>query len=89
MHEAIYKLIGMKVTYYRKLRDMTQNELARNISVSVSSLSKVERGDYNNNIPMSMLISIAEGLHIQLAALVSFTDEEKDIQYEELAHKHG
>ena len=53
LHEAIYKLIGRKITYYRKLRNLTQNELARRINVSVSSLSKVERGDYNNNIPMS------------------------------------
>ncbi len=77
LHEVIYKLIGRKITYYRKLRDMTQIQLARRIHISVSSLSKVERGSYNNNIPMSMLISIAEGLNIELSSLVTFNDEEK------------
>ena len=56
----MYKQIGNKVAYYRKLRNLTQDELADRVNISVSSLSKLERGKYNNNIPLSMLIMIAE-----------------------------
>ena len=78
----IYKQIGNKVAYYRKLRDLTQEELARRIHVSISALSKVERGGYNNNIPLSLLILIAEELHIELSTLVTFNKDEKIMQQE-------
>ena len=44
----MYKQIGNKVAYYRKLRNLTQDQLADRVSISVSSISKLERGKYNN-----------------------------------------
>ena len=73
----MYKQIGNKVAYYRKLRNLTQDELADRVNISVSSLSKLERGKYNNNIPLSMLIMIAEGLRIDVSMLVTFDEREK------------
>ena len=70
----MYKQIGNKVAYYRKLRNLTQDELADRVNISVSSLSKLERGKYNNNIPLSMLIMIAEGLRIDVSMLVTFDE---------------
>lgn len=87
MNAWIYKQIGNKVAYYRKLRDLTQEELARQIHVSISALSKVERGGYNNNIPLSLLILIAEELHIELSTLVTFNKDEKIIQQENKAKR--
>lgn len=66
----MYKQIGNKVAYYRKLRNLTQDQLADRVSISVSSISKLERGKYNNNIPLSMLIMIAEGLRIDSTGLL-------------------
>ena len=73
----MYKQIGNKVAYYRKLRNLTQDQLADRVSISVSSISKLERGKYNNNIPLSMLIMIAEGLKIDVSLLVTFDEREK------------
>ena len=78
----MYKQIGNKVAYYRKLRNLTQDELADRVNISVCSLSKLERGKYNNNIPLSMLIMIAEGLRIDVSLLVTFDEREKLLEFD-------
>ena len=78
----MYKQIGHKVAYYRKLRNLTQDQLADRVSISVSSISKLERGKYNNNIPLSMLIMIAEGLRIDVSLLVTFDEREKLLEFD-------
>ena len=40
-------------------------------------LSRVERGKYNQNISLNMLLDIAEGLGIPVSVFVSFTPEEQ------------
>ena len=80
----MYKQIGNKVAYYRKLRNLTQDQLADRVSISVSSISKLERGKYNNNIPLSMLIMIAEGLRIDVSMLVSFDEREKLLEFDQI-----
>ena len=80
----MYKQIGNKVAYYRKMRNLTQDELADRVNISVSSLSKLERGKYNNNIPLSMLIMIAEGLRIDVSMLVSFDEREKFLEFDQI-----
>ena len=80
----MYKQIGNKVAYYRKLRNLNQDELADRVNISVSSLSKLERGKYNNNIPLSMLIMIAEGLRIDVSMLVSFDEREKLLEFDQI-----
>ena len=80
----MYKQIGNKVAYYRKLRNLTQDELADRVNISVSSISKLERGKYNNNIPLSMLIMIAEGLRIDVSMLVSFDEREKFLEFDQI-----
>ena len=78
----MYKQIGNKVAYYRKMRNLTQDELADRVNISVSSISKLERGKYNNNIPLSMLIMIAEGLRIDVSLLVTFDEREKLLEFD-------
>ena len=80
----MYKQIGNKVAYYRKLRNLTQDELADRVNISVSTLSKLERGKYNNNIPLSMLIMIAEGLRIDVSMLVTFDEREKLLEFDQI-----
>ncbi|HWR05458.1 helix-turn-helix transcriptional regulator [Sporomusa sp.] len=78
-----YKQIGRKVAYYRRLRNLTQEELARRVNISTSSLSKIECGSYNNNLSIAMLLAIAEGLNIELAMLVNFDAREKALEWDE------
>ena len=80
----MYKQIVNKVAYYRKMRNLTQDELADRVNISVSSISKLERGKYNNNIPLSMLIMIAEGLRIDVSMLVTFDEREKFLEFDQI-----
>ena len=63
----IFRQVGAKIAYYRTLRGLTQTQLAEKINDSPDTLGRVERGKYNNNISLSMLLDIAIGLNIELA----------------------
>ena len=78
----IYRQIGAKIAYYRTLRQMTQAELAKRVNLSKSTLGRIERGRYNNGVPISTLLDIAEGLRIELSSLVSFSEEEQKVWWE-------
>lgn len=73
----IFRQIGAKVAYYRTLRGMTQEQLSEKVNISKSTLGRIERGSYNNNVSMSTLLDIADGLKIEVALLVTFNEEEK------------
>ena len=83
--EFFLKIIGAKITYYRTLRDMSQKELAKRANMSVSSLSKIERGRYNDNVSVSLLFDIADGLQIDITMLVTFSDMEKSMWWKPLS----
>lgn len=78
----IYRVIGAKIAYYRTLRQLSQRELANKINLSTSTLGRIERGKYNSGVPISTLLDIAEGLRIDLSALVTFSEEEKKVWWE-------
>lgn len=78
----VYRQIGAKIAYYRTLRQMSQRELASKVNLSSSTLGRIERGKYNNGVPISTLLDIAEGLRIELSSLVTFSEEEKKVWWE-------
>ena len=78
----MFRQIGAKVAYYRTLRQLTQAELAKKVHISRSTLYRIEHGRYEEGISLSTLIDIADGLHIELTHLVSFTEEEKKIWWD-------
>ena len=80
--KLIYRFIGAKIAYYRTLRQLSQRELASKINLSTSALGRIERGKYNNGVPLSTLLDIAEGLKIEISALVTFSEEEKKLWLE-------
>lgn len=65
------------MAYYRTLRGMTQEQLVEKVNISKSTLGRIERGSYNNNVSMSTLLDISDGLKIEVALLVTFNEEEK------------
>ena len=77
--DIVFKQIGAKINYYRKLRELTQGELAELSHISVSTLGKIESGKYNHNISVSVLIDIAIGLDIEFPILFDFSNVEKEM----------
>lgn len=72
----LYRQIGAKIAYYRTLEGMSQEDLARKIAISKSTLSKIERGKYNSGLSIATLLNIADGLKVELYSLLLCTQEE-------------
>ena len=81
----LFKQVGAKIAYYRTLREMSQKDLAKKAHITQSALSRIERGRYNNNISVSLLIDLADCLQIDVALLVTFNDAEKQMWWHSLA----
>lgn len=73
----VLRQIGAKIAYFRTLVGISQTELANRIKTTQSTISKIESGNYNDNLSISMLTDIANALDIDLALLLSFTVYEK------------
>lgn len=59
-----YIKIGLKIAYYRKLNELTQEQLAEQIHRSPSYLSQVESPSKVQPISLEMLFSIADALEV-------------------------
>ncbi|MBR3622412.1 MAG: helix-turn-helix transcriptional regulator [Selenomonadaceae bacterium] len=81
--KILFKQIGAKIAYYRTLRNMTQSDLAKITNISRSALSRIECGKYNDNVSVSLLFDIAEGLRIDTALLMTFNETEKQMWWQE------
>lgn len=58
--------IGSKILYYRRIRKMTQLELATAVGISESYLSKIERGKNVSVSSLSIFLSIVKELNVKL-----------------------
>ena len=76
-HELLYKHIGAKIVYFRKLNGISQQDFAKKINLSESALSKIENGRYNENISLELLQNIADALGVKLMTLISLDNREK------------
>lgn len=77
--KIVLRQIGAKVAYFRTLVGISQAELADKIQTTQSTISKVESGNYNDNLSIAMLTDVADALEVDLALLLMFTSYEKDM----------
>jgi len=61
----IDKHVGNKIKTARKLRKMTQTDLAQAIGISYQQVQKYEKGD--NRVSASMMYMIAQAINIPMA----------------------
>ena len=66
---AEMRCIGMRIAGFRKLRNMTQEELAAKLNINKSYLSHIENASANKTISLPMLIRISRALDVELALL--------------------
>lgn len=69
-----YKMIGLKIAYYRKMRGYTQGQLAGKIGISTTYLGQIERGNNGKSYSFETLLSIAVGLDIDVNLLLSSSE---------------
>ena len=66
--------IGLRIAYFRKLRNMTQADLADKVSINKNYLSHIESGSANKVLSLPLLIRISKALDVELALLVDLSD---------------
>ena len=70
-----YRMIGINIAYYRKLRGLSQIQLAERVNISRTQLSNIEAPNSNTSLSLDVLFSIADELHIPAYKLLVFPDE--------------
>lgn len=63
------RCIGMRIAGFRKLRNLTQEQLADKLNINKNYLSQIETASGNKNISLPMLIRISRALDVELALL--------------------
>ena len=81
--------IGLRLAYFRKMRNLTQAQLAEKVSINKNYLSQIESGSTSKAISLPLLIQISKALDVELSILVDLNDLEKSkreikAQFEEM-----
>ena len=71
---AELQCIGLRIKYFRKLKNMTQVELADRLHINKNYLSHIESGSANKAVSLPLLIKIARALDVELSVLVDMND---------------
>ena len=59
-----YRRIGLKISYYRKMKGMTQEQLAEKIDKNLAFIGAVEAPNVNRTVSLDTLFDIADALNV-------------------------
>lgn len=69
-----YRQLGLTVAYYRRLRGITQAQLAEAVHLSRTHISSLEAPNMPTSISMDKLFEIADVLEVPVKALFEFRE---------------
>lgn len=69
-----FRLLGLTIAYYRKLRGLTQAELAEATNLSRTHISNIETPNGKTSISLNKLFDIADVLEVPVKDLFDFRD---------------
>lgn len=75
IYESEYQQIGLKIAYYRKLRGLTQEQLAEKTDKTPAFIGHVEAPNINKAISLDTLFDIARALEISPYKLLIFEND--------------
>ena len=64
IHSEYYKQLGLKIAYYRKLRGLTQAELAETIDKATAFIGQVESPKVEKTLSLDTLFDISVALNV-------------------------
>lgn len=76
--QSYYKQLGLNISYYRKLRNLTQMELAEFTDLSRTHISNIEAPNMKTSVSLDTLFRIADVLQVSPKALMDFRLEEAE-----------
>ena len=74
IHITKHRQIGLKIAYYRKLKSITQEELAEKTGLSAAYVGHIEAPNINKGISLDTLFDIASALDIPAYKLIMFDE---------------
>ena len=77
MFAVRYKKISANIVYYRKIRNLTQEELAEKVGITPQYLPRIENGGYSKNVSLSTLMKIAGVLDVTMSQLMEGVESEE------------
>lgn len=82
MKEGFEKLLGEKISFFRRKAEMTQQELAEGIRVAPETISRLETGAFSPSL--KTLMKISEVLGVEVMDLFDFQqkslNEDQDLK---------
>ncbi len=69
-HFEEYKKLGLNIAYYRKARGLSQMQLADQIDISRTHMSRIENNDCA--VSLDVIFRIAKALEIPVSRLFEF-----------------
>ncbi|MCH5169741.1 MAG: helix-turn-helix transcriptional regulator [Oscillospiraceae bacterium] len=74
-YESKYLQIGLKISYYRKLRGLTQEQLAEKVDRTPAFIGQVEAPNICKAISLDTLFDISNALDVPAYKFLLFEDE--------------
>lgn len=71
-YSDMYLQLGLKIAYYRKLRGLTQEQLAEKLDKSPAFIGHVEAPNINKAVSLDTLFDIAEILDVPVYKFLLF-----------------
>ena len=73
-YDVEYRQLGLKIAYYRKLRGLTQEQLAEKIEKSAAFIGHVEAPNVDKAISLDTLFDISKVLDVPAHKFLIFED---------------
>ena len=74
LYESEYMRLGLKIAYYRKLRGLTQEQLAEQVDCSAAFIGHIEAPNVKKGVSLDMLFNIARVLNVPAYKVLEFND---------------
>lgn len=67
-----FRELGLTISYYRKLKGLTQADLAQNVGLSRTHINNIEAPQVKTSISLESLFDIADALDVPVKDLFDF-----------------
>jgi transcriptional regulator with XRE-family HTH domain len=72
-HIQKYKQLGLNIAYYRKLKGLSQVQLAELTHISRTHLSRIEAPNMEKSFSIEIIFDISDALQIDVSKLFDFS----------------
>jgi transcriptional regulator with XRE-family HTH domain len=73
-NEGRFKQLGLNIQYYRKMKGMTQQDLADACQLSRTQIGVIENPNIPRSTTLGTLLDIAEALGVEVTKLFDFKE---------------